>query len=213
MLPDGTNPLPEPILTNHQWAFVAFTGAISQEMLQISLIGVLKITDVRIRLHLPRPMSWFMTQWSWHSIFIGCWIHYKMIMSGSLSYFWFPWLIHFIILQRRSCYDSPHSSRSDSRFVSSQWETALLCNDVSHWLGTSLESALITHTLCGPATALNLSKNTPMIVIKHPLPHTSVWDMGCLLWVQSLVSVTLFTAVLLSISFYIKCKDYVYKKC
>ena len=26
-------------------------------------------------------------------------------------------------------------------FASSQWETALLCNDVSHWLGASLESA------------------------------------------------------------------------
>ena len=32
--------------------------------------------------------------------------------------------------------------RADSRFVPSQWETALLCNDVSHWLGTNLESAL-----------------------------------------------------------------------
>ena len=32
--------------------------------------------------------------------------------------------------------------RADSRFVPSQWETALLCNDVSHWPGTSLESAL-----------------------------------------------------------------------
>ena len=31
----------------------------------------------------------------------------------------------------------------DSMFASSQWETALLCNDVSHWLGASLESALI----------------------------------------------------------------------
>ena len=29
-----------------------------------------------------------------------------------------------------------------SRFVPSQWETALLCNDVFHWLGVSLESAL-----------------------------------------------------------------------
>ena len=28
------------------------------------------------------------------------------------------------------------------KFVPSQWETALLCNDVSHWLGPSLESAL-----------------------------------------------------------------------
>ena len=31
---------------------------------------------------------------------------------------------------------------ADSRFAPSQWETALLCNDVSHWLGASLESAL-----------------------------------------------------------------------
>ena len=33
--------------------------------------------------------------------------------------------------------------RDASRFVASQWETALLCNDVSHWLGASLESALV----------------------------------------------------------------------
>ena len=33
------------------------------------------------------------------------------------------------------------SARADSRFAPSQWETALLCNDVSHWLGGSLESA------------------------------------------------------------------------
>ena len=33
--------------------------------------------------------------------------------------------------------------RADSRFARSQWETALLCNDVSHWLCTSLESALL----------------------------------------------------------------------
>ena len=33
--------------------------------------------------------------------------------------------------------------RADSRFAPSQRETALLCNDVSHWLGASLESALI----------------------------------------------------------------------
>ena len=31
---------------------------------------------------------------------------------------------------------------ADSRFASSQWETALLGNDVSHWLGASLDSAL-----------------------------------------------------------------------
>ena len=34
--------------------------------------------------------------------------------------------------------------RADSRFAPSQFETALLCNDISHWLGASLESALST---------------------------------------------------------------------
>ena len=33
--------------------------------------------------------------------------------------------------------------RADSRFVPSQWETALLCNHVSHCLRASLESPLI----------------------------------------------------------------------
>ena len=32
--------------------------------------------------------------------------------------------------------------RADSRFVLNQWEMVFLCNDVSHWLGASLESAL-----------------------------------------------------------------------
>ena len=32
--------------------------------------------------------------------------------------------------------------RVDSRFAPSQWEMPLLCNDISHWLGASLESAL-----------------------------------------------------------------------
>ena len=32
--------------------------------------------------------------------------------------------------------------RADSRFAPSQWETTLLCNDVSHWLGARLKSTL-----------------------------------------------------------------------
>ena len=37
--------------------------------------------------------------------------------------------------------------RADSRFASSKWEMVLLCNDVSHWLGSSPESAqyLLVH--------------------------------------------------------------------
>ena len=32
--------------------------------------------------------------------------------------------------------------RADSWFEPSQWETVLLCNDISHWLGANMESAL-----------------------------------------------------------------------
>ena len=35
-----------------------------------------------------------------------------------------------------------HVRRADSMFPPNQWETALLCNDVSHWLGANPESAL-----------------------------------------------------------------------
>ena len=33
--------------------------------------------------------------------------------------------------------------KADSRFAPSQWEMALLCNNVSQWPGTNLESALL----------------------------------------------------------------------
>ena len=45
---------------------------------------------------------------------------------------------------------------ADSRFGPSQRETALLCNDVSHWLGTSLESALYEDVREPPVTGPRL---------------------------------------------------------
>ena len=50
------------------------------------------------------------------------------------------WTEHYILCNMHT--------RPDSRFVPSQWETALLCNDVSHWLGANLESVLHTLLLC-----------------------------------------------------------------
>ena len=44
----------------------------------------------------------------------------------------------------------PYICRADSRFAPSQWETALLCNDVSHWLSGSLVYALY-HLVQPPA--------------------------------------------------------------
>ena len=40
---------------------------------------------------------------------------------------------------------SDDMSSTDFRFVPSQWETALLCNDVSHWLSANLESVLCVY--------------------------------------------------------------------
>ena len=47
------------------------------------------------------------------------------------------------VMNTGSCYNVTcawYTGRADSKFAPSQWETALLCNDVSHWLGASLES-------------------------------------------------------------------------
>ena len=62
--------------------------------------------------------------------------------------------------------------RADSRFVPSQWETVLLCNDVSHWLGASPESRFVfsqweTVLLCNDVSHwLSVSQES---ALKHPL--------------------------------------------
>ena len=48
-------------------------------------------------------------------------------------------------------------TRADSKFAPSQWETALLCNDVSHWLGANLESALYDSSWCDNIVAFKWS--------------------------------------------------------
>ena len=50
----------------------------------------------------------------------------------------FNWPCNITDTWSSSWYCSAHS-----RLAPSQWETMLLCNDVSHWLGARLESALI----------------------------------------------------------------------
>ena len=44
--------------------------------------------------------------------------------------------------------------KADSRFVTSQWETVLLCNDVSHWLDANRESVLKLSTWIAGHTSL-----------------------------------------------------------
>ena len=54
---------------------------------------------------------------------------------------------------------------ADSRFAPSQWEAALLCNDVSHWLDASLESALYL-----PPLPMRKISNTTNIPCRAGLP-------------------------------------------
>ena len=51
-----------------------------------------------------------------------------------------PWVVRQWDMSRDQCRGI--SIRADSRFAPSQWKMALLCNNVSHWLGANLESAL-----------------------------------------------------------------------
>ena len=59
--------------------------------------------------------------------------------------------------------------RADSRFAPSQWEAVLHCNGVSHWLGTSLESALecqvtMSHSAWHPWSDFRRHSNTKICI-------------------------------------------------
>ena len=67
-------------------------------------------------------------------------------------------------------------SRAESRFAPSQWEAALHCSDISHWLGTSPESAPNSYSPC-------THNNTSWIQIQIQIQiqkfiGTTMWNMS-----------------------------------
>ena len=66
-----------------------------------------------------------------------------------------PALAHFTLEKNRHY-------RADSRFAPSQWETALLCNDVSHWLGARIDDV---RPRKWPRPATNLWQTTQMSIL------------------------------------------------
>ena len=66
--------------------------------------------------------------------------------------------------------------RAKSTFAPSQWETALLCNDVSHWLSTNLESALRYGHRCEDTDPATLAHKTitGMIMIIEIVETSSI---------------------------------------
>ena len=111
---------------------------------------------------------------------LGLWPHNAFVKQG---------LIQFVLIStNKTWWCTPlwviSSFRADSRFVPSQWETALLCNDVSHWLGTSLDWAIISGPLCRDflqAVMCNFQAFlvlAPTVLLKERLTHWSLWDVA-----------------------------------
>ena len=57
----------------------------------------------------------------------------------------------------------------------SQWETSLLCNAVSHWLGANVESALV---LCCPVCFINICPATKKLS-ENPSLQDSLKTVSC----------------------------------
>ena len=63
-MPDGTKPLPEPMLTNHQWSLLAFTWwQFSQQMLRISILDMSLKILVQYYCHISQ--GWMTSQQDW----------------------------------------------------------------------------------------------------------------------------------------------------
>ena len=108
----------------HHWLFV---GETHQSLVDCPDKGTILHYWPSVRgIHQWIPLSKGTVMWSFEvSLVVSV---NKVVNIWSISW---PWC---------SCYNTV--IRADSRFTLSQWETALLCN-VSHWLGASLESALV----------------------------------------------------------------------
>ena len=72
--------------------------------------------EMRVNMSVKFKSAFFFVSMSFHLLYCG-----QVTLNGSIG------------------------NRDHSRFAPSQWETALLCNHVSHWLGTSQVSSLVRY--------------------------------------------------------------------
>ena len=97
-------------------------------------------------------------------------------------------LMRIIILYPNYCADSSYH-RADSRFAPSQWETALLYNDFSHWLVENLESVLyqimFMHQLNSVGITV-LTRTRSLSCINNHIDkqevHSIAWQTWCCLF-------------------------------
>ena len=89
------------------------------------------------------------------------WLSEEGLGDGSLSSWTYSRLAPSQWETALLCNDVSHwLGRNDSRFAPSQWETALHCNDVSHWLGASLGSTLLLCCRPSPDAETDVTRNT-----------------------------------------------------
>ena len=72
--------------------------------------------------------------------------------------------------------------RADSRFAPSQWAMALLCNDVPHWLGASLESALISYLVCWTLRIIMMSSLSSLMALEDVTSDDDIGVTICHSW-------------------------------
>ena len=83
-----------------------------------------------------KPFGIARSQW------VKCFLLKESLIYIHWNFLYYNWYLRIIVYQNRNIFMQENAVRADSRFAPSQWETPLLCNDVSHWLGLYLESAL-----------------------------------------------------------------------
>ena len=85
-------------------------------------------------------------------------------------------------------HQQPYYCRADYRFAPSQWETALLCNDVSHWMGANLESIKMVplldplHMLFSSFPALIIRPNKNILIFITWIVSVTQYDKDTVLW-------------------------------
>ena len=143
----GYKPLPEPMLTHFTDKYMLHWGrwVKNLKLVDIFLWCIYLLPALLRKILVENPSKratisviskhqWFNKSFANKSKFVEA-----MASIFNMSFGLKCNLANLLVLWKRMDYYLP---RADSRFAPSQWETALLCNDVSHWLGANLESAL-----------------------------------------------------------------------
>ena len=116
---------------------------------------------------------------------------------------WTPWQCLICSDPSRPCFTKlgeycirfRYEDRVDSRLAPSQWETSLQSNDVSHWLGTNLESVLerfLGRCSSVPAVLISIIISwlifSKMVAADTPLlaPKGAAWGVFCefIIWCE-----------------------------